>query len=84
VSAQCGNPIAAANEVIATGTPLITPQSTAKTFKAHMLWAMALCCVGVVMLVSDDGSAKIRGALLFLLGLVWFFVTRGRAWWHHG
>lgn len=52
---QRGNPIA--TEVNATGTPLTTTQSTAKKFKTHMLWATALCCAGIVMLMSEDGSA---------------------------
>ncbi len=81
---QCGNPIVAAVDVIATGTPLTTTQSTAKKFKSHMLWATALCSVGVGMLVSDDASWKPWGAALFLIGIAWFFVTRFRTWWHHG
>ena len=81
---QCGNPITAAGDVNATGAPLTTTQWTAKKFKAHMLWATALCCIAVVMLVSDDVSWRPWGTSLFLIGFAWFFATRIRAWWHHG
>jgi len=81
---QCGNPIAGAEDVGATGVPLTTTQTTAKKFKALMLWATAACSFGVVLIVVLDPPGKMLGVLVFVGGLALYFVARMRAWWHHG
>ncbi len=49
---KCGNPIASAAQVRATGTPITTTQTTAKKFKGQQLAAAGVCCFGVVLMVS--------------------------------
>ena len=71
---KCGAPIA---------SQVITTQQTARKFKGHMLIGALLCCLGVILIVAPDEYTP-GGALLFLIGLVWFLVARARAWWNNG
>lgn len=41
-----------------------------------------ICCLGVILLVSD--SYKTQGAATFLAGLAWYLIARARAWWNNG
>jgi uncharacterized membrane protein YvbJ len=79
---KCGNPIAARAETIAAGTQVTTTQQTAKKFKQSMLIGGALCCLGVVLMVSDN--LKPHGLVTFMAGLIWYLVARARAWWNNG
>ncbi len=92
---KCGAPISDAPAARATGTPVTTTQQTSKRFKAHQLIAAALLVVGIVMMFTgpastgSGGGAAVSsrvaiGVLLFLVGGVWYLVTRFRTWWHHG
>ena len=85
---QCGTPIAAAAAVRATGDTLTTTQSTAKRFKAQTLIAALLIVLGfLIALVSAQtpgSSGTSFGAWMFVLGVLWYLVTRVRSWWHHG
>jgi len=72
---KCGAPVSA--------RPVITTQQTTRKFKGHMLIGVMLCCLGVILIVAPAEYSP-GGALLFLVGLIWFLVARARAWWHNG
>jgi len=80
---KCGNPVATRAETIAAGTQVTTTQQTAKKFKRHMLIGGAICCLGVVLVVSKSDYSPM-GGLVFVAGLVWYLVARSRAWWNNG
>jgi predicted nucleic-acid-binding Zn-ribbon protein len=80
---KCGNPVATARDVAATGRPLTTTQATAKRFKGQQLLAAGLCAVGIILLVSG-GEGGVWGTLLLVAGFAWFLLARVIAWWHHG
>jgi hypothetical protein len=79
---KCGCPVAKRRDIEAAGTQITTTQQTAKKFKGHMLIGGAICCLGVVLMVSNDYSPA--GAGFFLVGIVWYAVARARAWWNNG
>lgn len=87
---HCGAPIAqAAAERVAIGTPVSTIQETSKSLKVHILLSTVLFFVGItvffVAMNASDGASGIGaiGFLIFLVGAIWFFVTKFRIWWHH-
>ena len=85
---KCGVSIAAAQESKAAGATLTTIQETSKKLKLHSLGSMLAVVIGVIWVIvavnSPDGSETPGGALFFIIGgLLWFFVTRFRIWWHH-
>lgn len=57
-----------------------TIQATSKKYKAHMLLGGAVFVVGVFM----SFSGQPLGALILLIGLVWFVAARALAWWNNG
>jgi hypothetical protein len=69
---KCANPIASAPDIRATETSLTTTQVTAKKFKGQQRLAVGLGALGLIFIVADSSYA-IWGALLFLVGLVWYF-----------
>jgi len=87
---HCGAPVAADGR--AAGTALTTTQATSKQLKLHTLISVLAIIVGLVWLLiaaSGEDAAKadrtrIIPALLLGLGIVGYFVTRVRIWWHHG
>lgn len=79
---KCGNPIAARAETIAAGTQVTTTQQTAKKFKQNMLIGGAICCLGIILIMSED--LKIHGVVTFLVGIIWYLTARARAWWNNG
>lgn len=79
---KCGCPIASRGEAAAAGTQITTTQQTAKKFKRHMLIGGTICCLGIILMVSD--SYKLQGTATFLAGLVWYGIARSRSWWNNG
>jgi predicted nucleic-acid-binding Zn-ribbon protein len=80
---KCGNPIAAAGELAATGTTVTTVQATAKKFKGQQLIAIVVTCFGLLMMFGSGGRELWPGVIA-LAGLVWYLIARTSAWWHHG
>jgi uncharacterized membrane protein YvbJ len=80
---KCGNPITNAAQIHATDKPVITTQATSKKFKGQQLLAAVLCCLGLIIQMVG-GADTYWGAIVLLVGLVWFIVARVGAWWHHG
>lgn len=66
----------------------VTIEATSKKVKGNYLKAVGLCCLGVVLLIAGfsekDATLGTVGSLTFLAGIIWYFVTRFKAWWHHG
>lgn len=80
----CGNPIATAKDVAASGTSIITTQATARKYKGQMLAGVGLCGLGAVFLVSGDSGMIGFGTLLFVGGLLVYGGARFFAWWRNG
>lgn len=59
---------------------VVTVEATSKRIKGHMLASVALVCIGVVVMIAGQPL----GAIMSFVGLIYFLVTRFRAWWHHG
>jgi hypothetical protein len=80
---KCGCPVSGLGEATAAGTQIITTQQTAKKFKRHMLIGGALCCAGIVVIISKTENSLL-GTGTFLIGLIWYLAARTRAWWNNG
>ncbi len=85
---RCGAPIAGALEARAAGASLTTVQETSKRLKLHTLGAVLLIIIGVFWLIAEINAVDGQGqagisTLLIMAGLIWYFVTRFRIWWHH-
>jgi len=70
------------------GAPVQTIQETSTKFKLHTLISVSIFCVGAIWSYAalssvDDPSVSPIANFLFVIGLVWFVVTRFRIWWHH-
>lgn len=76
---RCGNPICTSKPD--TANAIITTQSTSQKYKAHMIIACMVCCVGVILLI---GEFPLFGVSTCIIGLIWFFIARSQAWWHNG
>jgi hypothetical protein len=87
---KCGAPVGAPAPASTEALPpdakeVVTTQLTSKALKQQQLFAGLLCVVSVIgMIASDSGGGKAFWVFGLLGGLVWFIVTRFRAWWHHG
>lgn len=57
-------------------------EQTSKRYKARMLVALLLCCVGVVVGMASESA--LWGAGLFVVGLLLYFSARFSAWWNNG
>lgn len=83
---QCGAPIAARSDVVATGAPLQTVQETSKRLKSQILIASLMFWAGAIWLFTagvDGGGMTLVSLLLMLSGLAFYIGTKARIWWHH-
>ena len=80
---NCGLPIAGAREAHAAGAPLTTVQETSKKLKLHTIIAVTAVSIGVVWLIAQGEQKTPAPVFVILGGLVWYFATRFRIWWHH-
>ena len=86
---HCGAPISTAKDVASAGTPLATIQETSKKLKFHIIISAILFWGGLIMLFGNIDSVKAGESMSLLpsfammAGLIWYFVTRIRIWWHH-
>jgi hypothetical protein len=77
----CGAPIGGS----ARDGARVTTQSTGKDLKAHIVWAaVAMGLGGLIAIAGDGGGAKAFGALVAVVGLIWYVVARTQIWWRHG
>ena len=86
---RCGAPVSEAAGSKAAGAPLTTVQETSKKLKMHILIASVLFWVGVIWffiqanMVNEGGEITGTPAAMIFGGMIWYFVTRFRIWWHH-
>ncbi len=85
---KCGAPIASNNENIAAGANLKTIQETSKKFKLQALISIFLIIIGAVMLIATSDAKSGQepsgtGAIILLIGIIWYLINRFRIWWHH-
>jgi len=91
---KCGAPIAlAASEHRSIGTPVSTIQQTSKRLKTHAIFSTLFWLVGLIWIIgamasaSNSPEAPEAGVgipiLLLIIGMIWYFVTKFRIWWHH-
>lgn len=83
---KCGAPIATPG----IGTPLSTIQQTSKRLKVHIIFSSLAFWIGLIwFLVAINSESQPPSApspipvFLFLIGAIWFLVTKFRIWWHH-
>lgn len=86
---SCGVPIAKSitNNV---GDGTFTIQETGKDLKEQYFISLFLIAIGVVWIIwqlksgsPGDGQFNPLPFLFVVGGLIWYFVTRSRIWWHH-
>lgn len=75
---QCGAPV---QGVRVAGT--VTTQATGKKSKQHELLGGVAFGAGLLAAVFG-GEPVWLWLLLAVAGLIWYFVARFAAWWHHG
>ena len=82
---NCGVGIASLRETKAAGASLTTVQETSKKLKLHTLISVLEIVIGVVWLIATPEGGEPSGLAIFFVagGLLWYFVTRFRIWWHH-
>jgi len=63
-----------------------TIQETSKRLKVHIIISSVLFWIGItgviIVLTAKSGTPTIS-ATLMSIGIVWYFITRFRIWWHH-
>lgn len=81
---KCGVPISAEN--IATESNLVTTQETSKVLKIQIGLSAAITFLGLWAIYATPARSDARGFAIFVtvVGVVWFIVSKVRAWWHHG
>ena len=58
-----------------------TIEQTGKEYKTQILLSVALTVLGILLVFI---GGYYLGFFLLFAGVVWFFVARTSAWWHHG
>ena len=84
---KCGAPMA--EERRSAGVGLTTIQETSKKLKAHSMLSFFALVIGLILMTvgsQPPANANVTGfgALLFSAGVLWYIVTKFRAWWNHG
>ena len=83
---QCGAPIADSPDNI---TQLTTIQLTAKRLKVQIVFSSLAFWVGIIWFFfgfageGENSSLSPVAAILIVISIIWFIVTKIRIWWHH-
>ncbi len=90
---MCGTPIAIQSEIRATGTALTTIQQTSKKFKTHIIVSSLIFWISFTLFIFkvtagtlSEGSIT-QPEIIIMIGIfggmMWYFITKFRIWWHH-
>ena len=79
---HCGRPMKPATQTI---------EETAKQYKIHIAASVVSMIVGVMIIymsISKMGNISTKGAIfgaiITMIGLIWYIATKIEVWWHHG
>lgn len=86
---KCGNPIALAKVVKATGNHIKTVEETSKNLKLHTLLSLSTMVIGLIWLVYIKSNYQeipsFAGIpfIMMVVSVLWYLITRIRIWWNH-